>query len=82
MARSIWKRFFRITFVAFINESLVGFSFLFMGMLIDNLVKGITQPDDYPFEYGVLLATVYSVSILLINMIRQNYELDNSLLFI
>ncbi len=49
-----------------------------MGLTIDSLVEGVGQP---PGE-GLLLAAAYCLGILVINLFRQNYELDNSLLFV
>lgn len=53
-----------------------------MGITIDNLINGVIEPNTYSLAHGLLLASIYSVGILTINLLRQNYELDNSLLFV
>lgn len=53
-----------------------------MGLTIDNLINGVLAPTTHDLMYGLLLATSYSFGILMINVLRQNYELDNSLLFV
>ena len=53
-----------------------------MGITIDNLINGVIEPNIHSLGHGLLLASIYSVGILTINLLRQNYELDNSLLFV
>lgn len=82
LARVLWKQFLVITLIACIAESLVGLSFLLMGSTIDNLIYGLQEPGQHSLTQGLVLAGAYSLAILTINLLRQNYELNNSLLFV
>ena len=53
-----------------------------MGLTINNLINGVLAPTTHNLMHGLILATSYSFGILMINVLRQNYELDNSLLFV